>query len=126
MQRSDIRPLGAHLPWLVLAGLVPACWIVASVTMRLYERDWMSATLLVVTAGALVAGILVSGALAREVRRALGDLAAEAGMVRGGRAVARLERAIGELQAAADALHDAAARAAGGPASPRQDARPAA
>jgi hypothetical protein len=130
MQDNDNnRPFGTYLLWIVLASLAPVCWIVGSVTMSLYERDWMSATLLVVTSTALVAGILVSGALAREVRRAIGDLTVEAGMLGGGRAVARLSLAIGELQAVADGLHAAAARAAGPSAeapSPRAEARRAA
>ena len=109
MQRSH-RPLAIHLLWLVLASLVPACWVVASVTMSLFERDWISATLLIVTSTALVGGIVVSAALARELKHAVGDLAIEAGMLGGGRAVARLSVAVGELQAVADGLHAAAAR----------------
>jgi hypothetical protein len=103
------RPLALHLLWLVLASLVPVCWVVASLTTSLFERDWMSATLLIVTSTALIGGIVVSAALARELKHAIGDLAIEAGMLRGG-AVARLGRAVGDLQAVADALHAATAR----------------
>lgn len=122
------RPLAVHLLWPVLASLVPACWVVASVTMSVFERDWISATLLVVTSTALGGGIFVSAALARELRRAVGDLAIEAGMLGRGRAVARLSLAVGELQAVADALHAAAARAAAAPEPepPRRDTRYAA
>lgn len=109
MSRSH-RPLAVHLLWLVLASLVPACWVIASLTTSLFERDWMSATLLIVTSTALVGGIVVSAALARELKHAMGDLAIEAGMLGRGQAVARLSRAVGELQAIADGLQAAAAR----------------
>jgi hypothetical protein len=115
-----MRPLGSDLLWIVLASLLPACWVVTSVTLSLYQQDWISATLLIVTCAALVGGILVSGALAREVRRGIGDLAAEARMLGGGSAAARLGAAVGELQAVADALHEAAARVADRAQSPSQ------
>ena len=95
--------------------------------MSLFERDWISATLLIVTSTALIGGIVVSAALARELKHAVGDLAIEANMLGGGRAVARLSLAVGELQAVADALHATAARLADTTErTPRRDARQAA
>lgn len=105
------RPLALHLLWLVLASLVPACWFAASVATSVFNRDWTSAMALVGGGMALVAGLFVSVALGRELKRAVDDLAVEAGMLSRARTAVRLHLAIGELQAVADALNAAAARA---------------
>jgi len=108
--RNLRRPLAFHLVCLVLATVVPAAWVAAALAMSLYVPDWRSATVLVVGIVALVAGAGVSMLLAKELRRAIADLAIEMSMLGRDRKPARLNLAVEELQALSDALVAAGAR----------------
>ena len=101
--------------WLALAALAPVCWIAVLFSADGLARGWLGGAVLAVTALALGAGVIVAAALGREVTRAVGELASEAGIVARGPAVARLERAANEFAAIADTLQAAAQRATSEP-----------
>ena len=108
--RSKLRPLANDLSWIVLASAVPAAWVAAALAASCYAPGEASALLLLTGGMALLAGVSVSILLARELRHALADLAAEAERAGRGQPLARLKPAVREFAAIADGLAAAAMR----------------
>jgi len=108
MQPTAARKLSAYLFWLVLASLVPACWVAAALTRLVFDPGWQGANMLVMGAAAFAGGVGITLGLARDLARAIALLAAETDVMVRGAPTARLLAAVRELNMAGEALEIAA------------------
>ena len=104
------RPLARELAVLVLASAMPAAAVAAALAASAYDPDWQNALMLVMSAVALAAGAYCSCLIARGLRLALEDIAADARMLGEGRPLAAAAPRLDELAAIAAALAAAAPR----------------
>ena len=108
--RRTSRPLARELLFLVLASAVPSASVAAALAASAYDLGWRNALTLLMGGTALAVGIYVSCLIARDLRKALEDLAADARMLSRATPIARLEPAVRELADIAEALEAASAR----------------
>jgi hypothetical protein len=107
-----MRPLSNDLSWIVLASAGPAAWVAAAAAAYVNAPGETSALLLLTGLMALIAGSAVSILMARDLKRALEDLAAQSRLASREQPLNRLQPALRELAAISDGLAATSARLA--------------